>query len=159
VKLVIISNGAGVNDGYDADAVLDTFVRERCCITMARWWRWWCDCARCASIRSWSQKLLRQLRSWWWVSRAFGFCNVISVPNVTCHTVQYSIGEQPFLANGHSVYFLVHWWSEDKVMIRRQVSKSIFLNTSSHYVACGLILLPSELFRIVISCKIINRSM
>jgi len=57
-------------------------------------------------------------------------------------------------------YFLVHSRAEDKIMIGTFVSQvsmaenKICLN--SLFVACGFILLPSELFRILISCRIVN---
>src|SRR6218665_1090777 len=37
--------------------------------------------------------------------------------------------------------------------------KNYFLYSTSLFIACGLILLPSELFWIVISCNIVNSSM
>jgi len=68
-------------------------------------------------------------------------------------------GGQPFWAKGHSVLLLEHTRAEDKIMIwtfKSQVLKAeIFLFTSS-IITCGLILLPSEQFRIVISWKIVN---
>ena len=41
----------------------------------------------------------------------------------------------------------------------RVLKKPIFINLASPFIACDLIFLPSELFRIVISCKIVNSSM
>ena len=60
-------------------------------------------------------------------------------------------------------YFLVHSRAEDKIISctfesRVQKRPNLFYLTSP-FIACGLILLPSELFRIVISCKIGNSSM
>jgi len=45
-------------------------------------------------------------------------------------------------------YELIFWESSMK--------KRLFYLISFYFIACGLILLPSELFQIVISCKIVN---
>jgi len=66
---------------------------------------------------------------------------------------------QTFWAKGHSVLFLVHLIIEDKFLYD-QVSKTenkIYL--TSLFVGYGLILLPSELFHVVTSCKIVTSSM
>ena len=43
-------------------------------------------------------------------------------------------------------------WAE---LLRAECKKTNFLNLTSPFIACGLILLSSEMFRIVIGCKIL----
>jgi len=69
----------------------------------------------------------------------------------------------PTLFLGHSVLLLLHSRAEEKIIIwtfKTQVSKTenkIYL--TSLFDAHGLILMLSELFHIIISCKIVDSSM
>jgi len=75
-------------------------------------------------------------------------------------------GAQPFWAKGRSVLFLVHSRAEDKIISwtfesRLWKNQNLIKFYTSFLISYGLILLPSELFWIVIhvSCKIANSSM
>jgi len=67
-----------------------------------------------------------------------------------------------FFTNGRFVVFLVHSRAKDKIIsriLRVEYENPIFLFNYIVFIACGLILFPSELFWIVISNKIVNSSM
>src|SRR6218665_1298089 len=69
-----------------------------------------------------------------------------------------------FLGQGPQSISLVHSRAKDTVMkimnFRESSLKNRFFKFNNIlFIACGLILLPSELFRNVISCKIVNSSM
>jgi len=70
-------------------------------------------------------------------------------------------GAQPFGGQGPQCITLSALKGRDEIMIwtfESQV-KSRFFYLTSLFDACGLILMLSELFRIVMSCKIVNSSM
>jgi len=77
--------------------------------------------------------------------------NVLRVLFITLNRVA-----QPLWAKGRSVLALVSWgpktklWSEFWKVEYKKTENNIYL--TSPFVSCGLILLSSELFRIVISC-------
>jgi len=67
-----------------------------------------------------------------------------------------------FLGQRLQHVILVHWRAEDKLwteLLRVEYKKPVKNYLTSPFIAHGLILLPTELFRIVISCKTVSSSM
>ena len=90
--------------------------------------------------------------------KTVGNCRIVRNAHI------YTRGTQPFWAKGCSILFLVRSRAKKKIMYELNFRESniknwMFKNFTSVLIACGLILLPSELFLIVISCKIVNSSM
>ena len=74
----------------------------------------------------------------------------------------YSRGAQPFRAKGRSVSFSAFEGErqnyEQNFLESSIKNRFVFFYITSSSNACGLILFPSELFRIVMSCKTDNSS-
>ena len=75
----------------------------------------------------------------------------------------YLRSAQPFWTRGRSVWLtcIVHSRDEDwnyELNFRESSIKIRFIYLINLFIACGLIFLSSERFRIAISCKIVNSS-
>ena len=89
---------------------------------------------------------------------SYSCCCIIALCIITKHKrCTTFLGQGPQF----KLLVLVHSRAEDKIVIwtfESQLSKTKYkISWTTLFVACGLILLPSKLFQILISYKIVNR--
>jgi len=92
---------------------------------------------------------------------AFLLCPIERDLLMHCSLLDYR-GAQPFWTKGRCVLFLGHSRTKDKILSwnfeSRVYKNRFFFYLTSCFIACDFIFLPSKLFWIVISCKIVNSS-